>query len=68
MIQIIVNGEPLVWEPERSLADLLQHLGAPIRTGVAVAVNADIIPAAQRAGRRLQAGDRVEILTLAGGG
>lgn len=66
-MQIIVNGEPLAWEPSRSLADLLQHLGVRAER-VAVVVNADIIPAVQRAGRRLQAGDQVEILTLAGGG
>lgn len=54
--------------PERaSVADALAELGAPA-TGVAVAVDDDVVPRAEWANRTLHDGARVEVLTAVQGG
>ena len=54
-------------EPLQTVADLLAFLGLPGRH-VAVEVNLHVVPKAQHAAHRLQEGDRIEIVTLVGGG
>jgi sulfur carrier protein len=66
-MQVQVNGEAMERPDGETLAALLVALGASSGR-VAVMLNDDVIPAAERAARRLAAGDRVEILTFAGGG
>ena len=66
-MQLQVNGEALERPEGETLTALLAALGA--ETGrVATMVNDDVVPATARAARRLVAGDRIEILTFAGGG
>lgn len=66
-IEIQVNGEPARIAGGASIADLVASKG--LRTDqVAVEVNKDLVPRAQHSGTTLQPGDRVEIVTLVGGG
>ena len=66
-IEIQVNGEPARIADGASIADLVASKG--LRTDqVAVEVNKELVPRAQHGGTALGAGDRVEIVTLVGGG
>lgn len=66
-IQIHVNGQTRTWRSGATVADLLQDLD--IRTErVAVELNLEILDRAVFGQRRLQHGDRVEILGFIGGG
>lgn len=66
-MQLIVNGESVNLPGVTALASLLEMLR--IRGDrVAVLVNDDVVPPATRATFVLHEGDRVEILTFAGGG
>ncbi len=65
-MNIFLNGEPHVVE-NPGIPALLQDLNAdPAR--VAVVLNGDIVPRAGRDRVELNPRDRVEIMTLAGGG
>jgi sulfur carrier protein len=64
---IIVNGEPSGLTPGATLTELLDHLGAPDR-GVAVAVDAEVVPRGAWATFVLADGARVEVLTAVQGG
>jgi len=67
MIQLIVNGEPQEVPSGTTIAVLLARLQMQPRL-VAVERNRDLVPRAQHAACTLEAGDRVEIVTLVGGG
>jgi sulfur carrier protein len=65
---ILVNGRPRPLDV-RGLAELLASLGhEPGRPGIAVAVNGEVVPRADWAGRRLRSGDEVEIVGAVQGG
>lgn len=67
MVEILLNGEPHTLPAPLTVADLVHSLGHdPLR--VAVEVNLEVVPAAGRAARAVRPGDRVEIVTLVGGG
>ncbi len=66
-MEITLNGEPRNLRDGLTVADLLVELklsGKPL----AVEVNADVVPRAKHGGCILRSGDRVEIVTLVGGG
>jgi len=66
-IEIHVNGEAAEVAAGATVASLVAGRGlAPEQ--VAVEVNREIVPRAQHADTPLAAGDRVEIVTLVGGG
>lgn len=66
-MQLVVNGESVNLPGVATLASLLEVLH--IRGDrVALLVNDDVVPPAARAAFVLHEGDRVEILTFAGGG
>jgi sulfur carrier protein len=67
IVDVLVNGESLAIDAGSSVADLIVRLELA-RQAVAVEVNLDLVPRARHAETRLQAGDRVEIVTLVGGG
>ncbi len=67
MISLIVNGEPHEVPPGTTVASLLDRLKMQPRL-VAVERNRDLVPRGQHAACTLQAGDRIEIVTLVGGG
>lgn len=67
MIAITVNGERLEVEQGTTLAGLIDARGlAPDQ--VAAEVNRALVPRATRGDRMLEDGDRVELVTLVGGG
>ena len=64
--EILVNGEARCVPPGTTLAVLLETLG--IRGRIAVEIDGEIVPRSSHAERRLQAGERVEIVHAIGGG
>jgi sulfur carrier protein len=66
-LHLYVNGEPRSFEGALTVADLLERFRlAPQR--VAVELNEQLVRRAQFEQTTLRAGDRVEIVTLVGGG
>lgn len=66
-MRIRLNGEPREIESGLTVAQLLESLG--FGTGpVAVAVNAEVVPRAEHAGRALRDDDEVEIIHAVAGG
>ncbi|MBI2441289.1 MAG: sulfur carrier protein ThiS [Lentisphaerae bacterium] len=66
-MRLMINGETIERPEPCSLAKLLQELNVKAER-VTTVVNETIVPAAQRAAYQVQEGDRLEILTFAGGG
>jgi thiazole synthase len=67
MSRITVNAEPHTFPEPLTVADLLRRLGRdPAR--LAVEVNEQVVRREDHPRRQLQDGDRVEIVTLVGGG
>ena len=66
-VQIIVNAQPREVGNRISVAQLLDELNLADKH-VAVEVNLDLIPRRQHAEHRLADGDKLEIVTLVGGG
>ena len=66
-MQIVVNDEPREICSGTTVADLIGQLDlAP--THVAVEINRELVPRGQHAGYELSDGDRLEVVTLVGGG
>lgn len=66
-ITLQVNGEPRQCPAETSLPELLELLGLNPRL-VAVEYNGEILHRQFWADTQMQAGDRLEIVTIVGGG
>ncbi len=66
-MQITVNGEPRTIDDGSTVADLVRTLGL-VPERVAVEVNEELVRRATYADSPLTDGDRVEIVTLVGGG
>lgn len=66
-IEIICNGRARSVADGTTVAGLVQELGLEPRH-VAVEVNLELVPRTRHAERPLAAGDRLEIVTLVGGG
>lgn len=64
---ITVNGEQRQVEPGTTVADLVEQLGLAGKP-CAAEVNRDLVPKREHASRALAEGDRVELVTLVGGG
>lgn len=67
MVEIMVNGGPRQVPEGTTIAALLAELGLEPRQ-VAVEVNLELAPRGQHAELVLNAGDRLEVVTLVGGG
>ncbi len=67
MIEITVNGEPRQAPSGTTIAALLAELGVEPRQ-VAVEVNLELVPRGRHAEHALTEGDRLEVVTLVGGG
>lgn len=66
--EITVNGDRRDWS-DQSMTDLLQEFEIdPSRAGVAVALNADVLPRGAWETTRLRPGDAVEIVHIVRGG
>lgn len=67
-LRIHVNGEPRA-VAVADLAGLMRELGhADTARGLAVAINDEVVPRSGWAARKLEAGDRVEIVGAVQGG
>jgi sulfur carrier protein len=66
-VNIFVNGESRDVEAGTTLAQLLEALKLDPRA-LAVELNLEVIPRGRHAQCTLQEGDRLEIVTLVGGG
>jgi len=66
-VEIIVNGQSRRVAEGTTVARLVEELNLPTRY-VAVEVNLELVPRARHAEHRLADGDRLEIVTLVGGG
>jgi thiamine biosynthesis protein ThiS len=64
---VTVNGQPQELPDRATVAQLLQQLKIGPR-GVAVEVNLAIVPAGRHAEHLLSPGDKLEVVTLVGGG
>lgn len=65
--EIFVNGEARTVGPSTTVAELLAELKLEPKH-CAVEINLELVPRARHAQHRLVAGDRLEIVTLVGGG
>ena len=66
-IQIYLNGEPREIAEGHTVADLIEACGLRPEQ-VAIEVNRALVARERRAGTALEPGDRVELVTLVGGG
>ncbi len=66
-VTIVVNGEPRPVAVGTTVTALLGELRLDPRH-VAVEVNLELVPRGAHGGRALAEGDRLEVVTLAGGG
>ena len=64
---LTVNGAPTDLPDAASVAELIAHLGLA-GSPCAVEVNKGLVPKRRHHEHRLEDGDRVEIVTLVGGG
>ncbi len=66
-MNVIVNGQPRQVREGTTVAELLAELKLP-RRGIAVEVNAAIVPRIRHAEQALRDDDRLEVVSLVGGG
>ena len=66
-MNIILNGQVHHVVDSSTVADRLDTLDVPLR-GFAVEVNGELVPRKSHGDYRLAANDRLEIVTLVGGG
>jgi sulfur carrier protein len=66
-MRVRVNGQPRTLLDEATVADVVAELGVP-GSGVAVAVDGEVVRRGDWAGRRLTDGAAVEVLTAVQGG
>lgn len=67
MMRVCVNGKDVEVGGETSVGELLSVVGAG-GGPVAVEVNGQLVPKGEHGTRLLEEGDRVELVTLVGGG
>jgi sulfur carrier protein len=66
-MQIVLNGQMRTIEPPCSVEELLRLL-KPEGGACAVEVNRELVPRVEHRRQLLSEGDRVEVVTLVGGG
>jgi sulfur carrier protein len=66
-MRLVVNGEPRDFSDGATLSAIVAEL-TQARQGIAVAVNADVIPRGAWESTDLRTGDRIEVLTAVQGG
>ncbi len=66
-MKVLVNGEPTELDSGATVATALDSLELPDR-GVAVAVDAEVVPRGEWTGHELKEGARVEVLRAIQGG
>lgn len=67
MITITVNGTATQIDRPMTVDELIEHVDVP-KNYLAVEVNEDVVPREQHRDHVVADGDRVEVVTLVGGG
>jgi sulfur carrier protein len=67
-MRVVVNGEERELVAGATLGDVLEELGLGDRRGIAIAVDADVVPRGQWDTAVLSDGAQVEVLTAVQGG
>jgi sulfur carrier protein len=67
VVKFDLNGEPCDVDEPLSVRDLLVRFDL-VRGRVAVAINGDVVPRSSFDERKIQDGDRVEVIHAVGGG
>lgn len=67
-MKLVVNGEAFEHPGEPRLPAVLAAYGVAAGVRVAVVLNDEVVPESRRGGTAVREGDRIEILTFAGGG
>lgn len=69
-MEIKVNGEPITLpDGQTGLLDMLALIGvSPEQTGIAVAVNMELVPRGEWAQTKISGGDQLEVITARQGG
>jgi sulfur carrier protein len=67
-LELEVNGETKRFESVGSVGDLLEASGIEQQSGIAIAVNREVVPQSQWKSRSLSDGDSVEIIRATQGG
>jgi sulfur carrier protein len=69
MIEVTLNGEPVELPDDATVADAASAAGAqPDARGIAVAVDGEVVPRSELESRRLEVGQRVEVVAAIQGG
>lgn len=66
-MEILLNGASHILEPGATITQLMDSLPLAGRR-VAIELNGRVVPASEHANRKLEEGDRVELITAIGGG
>jgi len=66
-MNVLVNGQPREVDDGTTVAALVRALGVT-EPHVAVELNLEVVPRARHAETHLRDGDRLEVVTLVGGG
>jgi sulfur carrier protein len=66
-VKFELNGEPCEADEPLTVRDLLERFDLT-RGRVAVAINAEVVPRSSFTERKIQPGDRVEVIHAVGGG
>ena len=66
-MRITVNGQPREAADELSLAELVRQI-SDRSTGIAVAVNSEVVPRGSWSDTAVRPGDRVDVVTAVQGG
>jgi len=68
-MEVIINGQPFQLEPGSTVMEAVRRVNpAPGPTGIAVAVNGQVVPRSQWEGTELKPGDKVEVVQAVQGG
>ena len=67
-MNVMVNGKVLDVPEGATVADVVDHLLGGVRSGAAVALAEEVVPAGQWASTTVVAGDRLEVLQAVAGG
>jgi sulfur carrier protein len=66
-MNVVVNGEPLIVDADTTVGELVDRLGNG-RSGIAVAVDGEVVPRTTWDERTINAGEVLDVLTAAQGG
>lgn len=67
-MRVDLNGTPKDLREGETVASLIQSLGLSGRGGIAVEVNASVVPRSEHETTALREGDAVEVVTMLAGG